>query len=99
MKATISSAFPSIVCQLRRRAGIQKMKMKARPAPPAACQETPPGRFGSIRAALVAGVVEMVRFAVAAAEPLMGTGLVAPTVKLGAGSASSPTVAMVRLGS
>ena len=82
MRATRSATIPSMVCQLRRRAGIPKSRMQARVAPPAAYQGTP-GRLGWTRAALVAAVVVIVRVAVPAVVPVMLAGLVEPKLKEG----------------
>jgi hypothetical protein len=57
-RATRSASIPSVVCQLRRRAGMPKIRMQASAAPPVVYHR-PPGRLGQSRAALVAAVVEM----------------------------------------
>jgi hypothetical protein len=61
---------------------MQKRKMPARVAPAAAHQGAPK-RWGWIRAALVAAVVEMVRVAVPAVTPVMFTGVVEPKLSVG----------------
>jgi hypothetical protein len=81
LNATISANIPSIVCHLRRRAGIPNNKRQARVAPTA--YQGTPGSFGWTRVALVAAVVEMVRIAVPALVPVILTGLVEPKLKVG----------------
>jgi hypothetical protein len=61
---------------------MQKSRTQARVAPPAVYQGTA-GCLGWTKAAVVAAVVEMVRVAVPALEPVMLTGLVEPKLKVG----------------
>ena len=77
-----SISIPSIVCHLRRRAGMPKSMMKVNAVPPAAYQGTP-GRFGWTKAALVGAVVEIVSVAVPAVVPEMRTGAVEPKLTVG----------------
>ena len=82
VRATRNASIPSIVRQLRRRAGIPKSRMQARATPPVVYQGTPL-RLGRTRAALVAAVVVKVSVAVPAEVPVMLTGLVEPKLKVG----------------
>ena len=77
-----SISIPSIVRQLRRRAGMPKSKRQASVTPPVVYQGIAP-RLGNARVALVAAVVEIVRVAVPAAAPAMLTGLVDPKLRVG----------------
>jgi len=81
-RATRNTSIPSIVRQLRRRAGMPKSRIQARAAPPAAYQGTPL-RLGRTKAALDAAVVVIVSVAVPAEVPVMLTGLVEPKLKVG----------------
>jgi hypothetical protein len=76
-------SIPSIVRQLRLRAGMPKSSMHARATPPVAYQGNPM-RLGYDRAAaVVAAVVEIVSVAVPALAPVMLTGVVVPKLKVG----------------
>ena len=79
---TRSINIPSIVCHLRRRAGMPKSRMHARVVPPVTYHGTP-GRFGWTRAALVAAVVVIVSVAVPAVLPEMLSGVVEPKLTVG----------------
>lgn len=80
--ANASSANPIMDNQARRRAGMPKNRMQASTVAPGASHGTP-GRFGKASALVVGGVVEMVRVAVRAEEPVMLTELVEPKLNVG----------------
>lgn len=82
-----SASIPSMVRQLRRRAGMPKSSRQASVAPPAVYQGTTEC-LGCTSAELVAAVVVMVRVAVPAVVPVMVTGLVKP--KLSVGGSTEP---------
>jgi len=74
--------IPSMIRQLRRRFGTPKRSRQPRARLPAKYKE-PPGNFGRVIAAEVAGWVVMARVAVSALTPVILTGLLEPKLNVG----------------
>lgn len=83
---TSSAIIPSMVCQLRRLAGMPMRRMQPRAAPPSVYQGNP-RCTGMANDALLAAVVETVRVAVPELAPVILTGAVEPKLKVGRYSA------------